>query len=486
MSTPDTVLAGHGAHVRPLRHALALLAEGWQEFDALVRETAAPRRSVEELLAALGDDLERGGTAVRIRPAAAGRYAPPRVTGDLPPSHPDLLAELSRHIDEVPPPLPALDHVQATPETVLRRARWLDEQYDLRTARLVFVGDHDLTSLAVRALRPEAELTVLDVDDRVLEYLDRLSGRTIRTVYADLRFGLPLAVAGSADVVFSDPPYTPEGMALFAGHGVDCLADPPRGRLVLAYGYSSRHPSLGQQVQRELLALGLTFEAILPDFHRYRGAQAIGSAADLYVCQPTPRNRKKGRGKPRPAIYSHGPRSVESGQTPARLLDALTAHAAEGGRTVDLRGPDWTKPITPAEGTAVAMDLTGDPGPWLPRALLAVNAERVALLVPNAHPDLGNARAQAALTELVGDKYRLRLLRSTPDDHHAVVVADAVPAHEVPPAVHAVWSRAHGRLGNTVRAAGGGGSETHDIADHRLVDLPRHRLVELRHLLARS
>lgn len=462
-----------GLHARAARLAVSLLSDGWQEPEDLVRATATPRRTVAELLDGFGDDLQRRGAAVRLRPDSAQRYrelvgSPADVPADLP-------DRLQRDIADVPPPLPALDHVQATPDTVLRRARWLDEQYDLRRARLVFLGDHDLTSLAVRALRPEADLTVVDVDDRVLEHLDRRGERTIHTVHADFRFGLPGAVAGTADLVFSDPPYTPEGMGLFAARGIECLARPQEGRLLLAYGYSERHPALGHQVQRALLALGLTFEAIVPDFHRYLGAEAIGSAADLYVCHPTTRAGRKAKG--RRAIYTHGPQSVEARDTRPDLRDALHAIAGERGHTVEDVSPDWTKPVNAGDGVALAVDLTADPGPWLLRVLLAANAERVALLLPNAHPDLTNAAAQAALTTLVADKYRLRLLRSTPDNTHAVVVADATASSDTNAAVHAVWSRAHGRLANLWPGAPA------DIADLRLIDLPRHRIVETRECL---
>ncbi|MBK1785750.1 bis-aminopropyl spermidine synthase family protein [Prauserella cavernicola] len=472
----NSALDAFGVQARPLRLAVALLDSGWVEFDELVRATAQPRRGVEELLTALGEDLERDGSALRLRPGSAGRW---RELAGAAARRDDLSAEVAALVADVPPPLPALDHVQATPETVVARARWLDEQYDLRSVRLTFVGDHDLTSLAVRALRPEAELTVVDVDDRILSYIDRRGERSIRTVHADLRFGLPLAVAGNADVVFSDPPYTPEGMGLFAARGIECLADPPNGRLVLAYGYSPRHPALGHQVQRALLSLGLAFEAIVPEFHRYAGAQAIGSAADLYVCQPTARSRKKGKGKPQ-GIYTHGPQSVESHRTPAALLHTLGEFAGVGGREVAVHDPDWTKPVPVPEGHGLAVDLTADPGPWLARVLLAANAERVALLLPNAHPDLADAQAQRALTDLVADKYRLRLLRSTPDNKHAVVVADAVTPDDANAAVHAVWTRAHGRVGNLWPHAAS------DIADLRLIDLPRHRIDELRREILNS
>ncbi|AXB45025.1 bis-aminopropyl spermidine synthase family protein [Amycolatopsis albispora] len=456
MSSLNEVLASHGVHQRPLRTAIGLLGDGWIRFDELVRRAAAPRRSVEELLAALGTDLDRDGDSVRLRPDAVERYAEFRVCEEK--SAPGLLAEMSRLISAVPPPLPALDHVQATAETVVRRAEWLDARYDLGRARLLFLGDHDLTSLAVHTLRPDADLTVVDLDERVLAYVDEHSDGAVRTLHADLRVGLPHAVLGGADLVFSDPPYTPEGMGLFAARGIEALADPPLGRLLLAYGYSPRHPALGGQVQQELLRLGLTFEAILPDFHSYHGAQAIGAAADLYVCQPTARARKQ---KAKQGIYTHGPQSVEATGSGAALLDRVREIADRP--VVETPRADWSKPIN---GEVLAFDLSGDPGPWLLRLLLATNASRVAVLVPNSHPDLVSASAQAALHALLDRKYQLKLLRSLPDNKHAVVVADLVEAPAVP------LTRAHARLANVPGV---------DPALHpyRLIDLPRHTLETL-------
>jgi len=503
-SALDEVIAAHGVSTGPLNSAISLLLEGWQRQDELVRLTSLPRQSLQELITALADDLEQrelrpSGNAVRIAPSAAGRYREHAASGrSRDPlgisvgDHPGVLDAITADIKGVPTPLVALDHVQATPETVLRRALWLDGQYDLNRCRLLFLGDHDLTSLAVRHLRPDAELTVLDVDERLLTYVDSRSGRSVRTVLADLRLGLPPVVEGHADLVFSDPPYSPEGMALFAARGISCLADPPRGRLLLAYGYSPRHPALGAQVQRRLGSLGLTFEAIIPGFHRYLGAQAIGSSADLYVCQPTAQSGKATNRNT--AIYTHGPQSVESSRTPPALIAGLAEIAEADGLLPDLRRADWSRPVTAPDGTALAFDLTADPGPWLLRILLAANAERVVALLPNGHPDIGDARSQAALAASVRSKYRLRFLRSAPDNNHAVVVADAVPADETDPVARAVTARAHGKLANTAREAlvrASGGTVTKNQArgilaplvegldGYRLIDVPRHRLDEL-------
>src|SRR5690349_2219180 len=70
----DDLLAAHGAGVRPLYEVIDLLRTGPRELADLVRLAAAPRRSVEDVLAALERDLERSAAGVRIAPDALPRY----------------------------------------------------------------------------------------------------------------------------------------------------------------------------------------------------------------------------------------------------------------------------------------------------------------------------------------------------------------------------------------------------------------------------
>jgi N4-bis(aminopropyl)spermidine synthase len=420
------LLSGHGARTGPARRVIMLLCDGHHRLADLVKLSAVPRRGVEELLSALGDDVLRDGDSYRIVPARTASYS--EVFGPRSHCEPDLTV-IRSDVDSVPPPLSALDHVQATP------------------------------------------------DKRILEYVDeraRSRGLAIRCLHADLRFGLPPAVTEWADLVFSDPPYTPEGMALFASRGIESLRDTAHGRILLAYGFSDRTPALGLKVQQELLRLGLVFEAILPGFHSFDGAQAIGSAADLYVCQATSRGKKTSK---QTAIYTHGSQSIESTST----VDTTALLAFTGTREV--RGPDWSVPVG---GKSVTVGASADPGPWLLRILLAYNADRLAVLVPNNHPDLRDERGQRALTDLIGTKYRLRFHRSTPDSRHAVVIAERQNGGEL-------LSKAHGKLGNVWREAliaESGGQltkrEARDVVaskapfpedlELRLIDLPRHRI----------
>ncbi|HEY3464046.1 MAG TPA: putative methyltransferase, partial [Amycolatopsis sp.] len=165
------------------------------------------------------------------------------------------------------------------------------------------------------------------------------------------------------------------------------------------------------------------------------------------------------------AIYTHGPQSVEAAGTKPAVLEKLKEIAAAGGLALESRPVDWS--ISGPEGDAVAMDLSADPGPWLLRTLLGTNARRLALLVPNAHPDLADEQSQTALSKLIRGKYTLRYLRSTPDNRHAVVVADAVEHQDE------VLTRAHARLANVSLDV------PEDLTNLLLVDVPRHRLPAL-------
>lgn len=486
-------LARQGVQARRALGALALLRSGWRRIDELVECTSLDRRSVTELLVACGEDVRRRSEEYRIAPEREYPVAEPPTTPEA-----ELVSLLRAEIAAAPPPLAALDHVPATPETVAARALWLCQNYWLPGAHVLFLGDHDLTSLAVAALGAGVMVTVLDVDERLLEFVDdRASahGCDVRCVHADLRFGLPPALAGSADLVFTDPPYTQEGMALFVSRGVACLHDFGTGRVLAAYGYSPRTPALGAKVQQALLTTGVVFEGILPGFNRYAGAHAVGSASDLYICQPTARAVQTSA---RTGIYSRGPAAVESRPTDPALLDGLRATLPGEPPGPEVRGPGWNAPV---RGARVAVDLSRDPGPWLLRTLLACNSNRVSVLVHNNHPDLANAAGQRALSQLVGAKYRLRFYRSTPDDFHAVVVAilrdtDELDAGER--TAHELLRRAHGTLGSVWRealitASGRTLSKREarqriDAAVHaeprvnaedlklRPIDLPRHRL----------
>ncbi|ADP82984.1 bis-aminopropyl spermidine synthase family protein [Pseudofrankia inefficax] len=566
------LLGAYGPYGRPLRSLLVRLVTatpldgeaGSAGVGRLVRAVGLPRRTVEEVLAALGDDVvEDPRSGPRLRPDRVDAYRPfltPGRPGSLGPAdegpEPDRRAahdDLSALIAAAPRPRADLDHVAATATTALARAVWLRDTYDLAGARLLCAGDHDLTSLAAASLIPGLRVTVVDVDEELLDFVGEQAARRrlpVQTLFADLRFGLPPSVAGDADLVFTDPPYTPDGVALFCARGAEALRDRERGRVLLAYGFSDRTPTLGWKVQRALSDAGFVIEAMLPGFHAYDGAEAIGARADHYVCRPTPHtwrqlDRSTGPWAGQTAIYTRGRAALESAAAPVALagppvaiLRDAAAEAAGGPDGAELRlvvvadalpaelaGAGHTrlatllaKGLPAAKGprrVAVAADLTDDPGGWLPRLLLAANADGVAALVRADHPVLAPGQpAPAAGQPLLAAKWCPRPPRPAGSSQdraeplwvvsYTAVDADQsrrVPGSDAGRLSRYLLDRAHGRVGNVwreglvrlareatgaelsrreagerVTAALAGGPAVADVLAARLVDLPGRTL----------
>ncbi|MFB4275023.1 bis-aminopropyl spermidine synthase family protein [Nonomuraea sp. MTCD27] len=457
----ERLLAEAGADSRRLRHALTLVCDGqWWTLAGLVRETATSRRTVEALLRELV--LERDGDRLRVPLADTPAYqdllalAPPPEdpVAHLLPHYAHVLDRLTALVAKAPRARHVLDHVSATPETVLRRALLLGARFWLPGARLLCVGDHDLTSLAVKLVHPGTDVTVVDVDERILAYIDD-QGLGVRTRWADLRLGLP-ASARDHDLALTDPPYTPEGTGLFVARAVEGLKD--EGRVLLAYGASERTPMLALKVQQELSELNLAYEAIYPDFNRYFGAEAIGSAADLYILRPTTKTRpavQSRLSRQATAIYTQGPQAVESAESAVSAVSAPSAsEEALSGFGPDLLVGDWPKELAQprvrlstwlakpyaAAPERVAVAVPAGLEAALPRLLLATRAAHVRVLCPGSPPPLPEVLSAVYTLSEAGDGL-LDAVRLPP------------PAGEADSVLRRILDNGHAKLANTWREA---------------------------------
>lgn len=463
-----------------LTAALRLVLSGGHRAVAdLVHDTGLSRRLLLDLLHGMGGDLAWDGEIVHFV-GTPGQYAQLSAAGG--PGNADVgdqpspaeVERMGQILARAPAPVRALDHVPATAETVLRRALYMAREFDLARTRVLFAGDHDCTSLAfgVLGLAPRA-VTVTDIDEPLLGFIaaEAAAGSVpVVPLFADLRIGLPEGARGAHDVVFSDPPYTADGVGLFAARAVEALAEPVNGRVLVAYGHSESTPALGLKVQRALSDLDLLFEAVLPGFNRYRGAESIGSSASLYRLRPTRRTAAIARrkaGRYASTIYTQGSQAAEAGRRAragAAAVDdgetgSVQAVINGGGRDVAqavldrfcgdegqragargpglvLAGPGWAQPgaVTTerflaglpggglpggglprgglpgdAGGTAV-VDLRPLFGWSLVRAGLAASASRLIVIVPMGAFGVRSEAEQDLLRSALAPKYEVESL----------------------------------------------------------------------------
>ena len=201
-----------------------------------------------------------------------------------------LVPEIEALVAGRPAPDVTLDQSHATVATIVRRASYIYERDGLEGKDLFFLGDDDLTSLSVLRFADEfgiklGSTTVVDVDQRILSYIQNTSeemGWDVETVYHDLKDPLPDEFTHTFDVFISDPPYTLEGISLFALRGVQSLKLCEGKKGIICF--SRRKPVDSRLLYANLNLMGLVPEELLPSFNKYVGAQIHAGTSSLLLC----------------------------------------------------------------------------------------------------------------------------------------------------------------------------------------------------------
>jgi hypothetical protein len=464
MAAVDALRSVHGLDFARTRHLLRQLTDGrWHTVSEAVSGTGATRRWVEETLAAMSRWTERDGDRWRIADASARQLREAIEGGlSLPPGfdRPDLsrapwadvLHQMRDAAAGLPPPVAALDHVPATSETAVRRAYALVANYDLAGRQVLCLGDHDLTSVALALVEPTVQVSVVDIDERILGYLGDLAARLklpVRTYFCDLRTELAPSLRDAVDLVFTDPPYTPAGIELFLTRAITALRRQRGSRVLFCYSHNERQLARGLEVQNVVSGLQLTLDAMLPEFNEFTGAESIGSRSSLWICQPMTKawaaaDRRSGG----VAIYTRGRQAEETEGRPdagAAVRAALRAAAGEGAvqevstsadASLNLETLLRTEPpagqggmVRP--GSTVLADVTDVHPSYAYRLLLrTLPAERVLLAVSREFPELGLTRLDSPVWRMLGARYRIRAQRGNP--HFVVVEALRRPVDDLP------------------------------------------------------
>ncbi len=205
-----------------------------------------------------------------------------------------------------------LDHISATAETAINRAMYLIENYDVEKLNIAFLGDHDFTSIALNILI-DFKTTVFDIDNDILNHISNFN-ENIMTFYADFRFGINKIFNDKFDLVFTDPPYTTNGMDCFLTNAKILCKKSLYSVILCSYYCGDLSIKNGLNVQRMILDSGLYIEEILHKFNKYNFAESLGYTADLYVLRLTNFAYTKNSLKLNNEIniYTHGFMSNES------------------------------------------------------------------------------------------------------------------------------------------------------------------------------
>ena len=216
-------------------------------------------------------------------PSCAGRAVV------IPPGLTRVVRAIARDAAHAPRVRLELDQCHCTVETKLRRVLAIHDAGALTGRRILFLGDDDLTSLALRRLVDEigSESTiehvgVVDIDPAIVAFVERRlasSGFPVSFLEHDLRSSLPRGWAGAFDTVVTDPPYTVEGARVFLSRAAEAIGA-ARGDVFFSFG--SMRPGASLRVQQAIVRMGFTIESLSRDFNEYVGAGVLAGASHLY------------------------------------------------------------------------------------------------------------------------------------------------------------------------------------------------------------
>ncbi|UCD96558.1 MAG: GNAT family N-acetyltransferase [Candidatus Bathyarchaeota archaeon] len=199
-----------------------------------------------------------------------------------------LMEILKSRLTRRPMPLPEIDQSHGTPETALLRALFMLEKGDVEGRRVLFLGDDDFTSLAVGLMNAAREVAVIDVDQRILATINEMAedeGFACSCIHHDLRDPLPDSLLNRFDVVFTDPPYTLNGLALFLSRAITALQRKSGAVIYLAFAHQPPRRML--TVQKIVTSMGLALTERQLRFNRYEGAEILANTTSLTRLETT-------------------------------------------------------------------------------------------------------------------------------------------------------------------------------------------------------
>lgn len=232
---------------------------------------------------------------------------------------PDELKDMMNKLESVFEGRPqvdvTIDQSSCTLATSMNRAVLALRHEALIGRDIVCLGDDDLVSVSLAfllkqlyhndATKSNTRIYVFEIDKRITSYVNYLAETEDLPIVCyemDFREQLPPEFLHSFDCVFTDPPYTQQGMSLFVSRGIQLLKRDVGLPMFLSFAHKS--PDFTLAMQREFANMGLLVTSVLPRFNEYIGAEIIGNTSQMIVLQSTEETHESIEREYRQALYT--------------------------------------------------------------------------------------------------------------------------------------------------------------------------------------
>ncbi len=138
----------------------------------------------------------------------------------------DVLKDYAEIAKDRPEAIEKYDQGFISLDGVVRRVQFLYERGDLLNSEIFVVGDDDLFSLASALTGFPKRVFVVDIDERLIDFINRKAeklGLPVEAQVYDVQQAFPDELRGKFDVFVTDPVETIPGIKLFLSRGVSTL-----------------------------------------------------------------------------------------------------------------------------------------------------------------------------------------------------------------------------------------------------------------------
>lgn len=178
-----------------------------------------------------------------------------------------------------PKPTLLFDQRPVTMDTSLRRVAYMLSKNDIYGKNIVFLGDDDLTSICLALAYKNVNITVLDADKRLIDYINKIAKRNrlnIKALEYNVMDGVEKKLIGKFDTLMTDP--TPEKIpfTIFTNSAIDLLKQDG----ILYVSIYSTAMSKNMDLQRVITDMNLYITDMIPGFTEYQAIEELYRESD--------------------------------------------------------------------------------------------------------------------------------------------------------------------------------------------------------------
>ncbi len=261
-----------------------ILPEGWP--DVPPSEFASLRKALRDRIDGLYQYIDSQASINRTQKRFA-RFFPEtamqllRLDWSQPEERHQVSEDVLEQLDDRPPAVVAYDQLYCTPDSTERRIHRIMENIPAEpSSRVLFLGDDDL-GCVVLAPRFTGETHVIDLDDRLLDFIKERAPSVSQHKVDLFLGGIPRSMKETFDAVVLDPPWDEHGSWSFLAKAMVCLKQTTHARIFLSFCPLEMELAGAPTARmwKRLALHGFTAEAIETSFNLY---DLVATETDKY------------------------------------------------------------------------------------------------------------------------------------------------------------------------------------------------------------